>query len=130
MEIIIYQMQIKGVVDFFIEFSSKSILSRYSQYNSFLLGAGGTRLDEMLELIIVWYFIAVDQLGIVDEELLDASRQKVDVAEAFLGEHLGGCSAMPLVIHECYDDLVVQVLKSTKGLEVVVSVDPSMREAD
>lgn len=95
---------------------------------SFLLRASATVLDEQLVLVVVWYVVSLDQLWVVNEELLDATSQQVDVVEAFLGEHLGRCSAMALVVGEHNYNFVFQILKPTQGLEVVVPVDPAVRE--
>lgn len=94
-----------------------------------LFRTGTTQLYKQLELTVVGNVIALDELRVVNEELLDATGKQVDVAEAFLGEDLGNIRAVTLVVGKHDNHLVVEVLEATEGLEVIVSVDPAMREA-
>ena len=48
----------------------------------------------------------------VNEELLDATREQVNVAEAFLSEYLGYRRSLPLVVTEHNHRLVGQILEA------------------
>lgn len=73
--------------------------------------------------------MALDQLGVVDEELLDAAGEQVDIVKSLVRKHLTNLRSMPLIIRSNNYDLVLKILKSAQGLKVIISVYPAMRKA-
>jgi hypothetical protein len=80
--------------------------------------------------VVLWNLVAVDQVRIVNEKLLDATSEQVDVPEPFLGEDLGHLSSMTLVIIKDYYHFVVKVLEAEQGPKVVLAIHPPMGEGN
>jgi len=70
-----------------------------------------------------------NQLRIVYEELLNASCQQVNIIEAFFCEDPCYGRPVPLVVVHHDNHLMVKVFEAAECLEMVVSIDPAMREA-
>ena len=80
-------------------------------------------------MLIVGDVVTLDELRIIKIERLNTTRQKVHVIEALLGEYFSCLRSMPLIVSEHYDDLVFEVLEAQEGTEMILTIDPAVREA-
>ena len=109
------------------------LVSSYSQTVSFLAHLRRTVgshvvLKDLLKPGVLRDVVPVHEVGVLDVELLDSPCQQVDVTETLLGQDLSHLGPSPLALHEDDDDLVIQVLEPLQGAEVIVAVNPGVRE--
>ena len=78
--------------------------------------------------MVIWDVKSIYQIWVVDEELLDATGQEIDIAKAFLRQDLGDGCAPPLIVVENDDDLIIEIFEPQKCAEVVLPIQPSVRE--